>query len=199
MTRFALARSFVALLLFAAGLVCFWPGGATAATPLPNIKSLQATTQPTVTIEMGDVGGKIFGRAPDPAKTRHYYIAAEPVLWNFAPEGQDPVCGKAFPPSLLLNRVSWKIRYVQYADEHFTARVITPERLGIMGPVLRGTTGEYIAVTFLNRSWLPLSIHPHGVKYDKDNEGSYYKPSPGRGSAVAPGARFTYVWQLDTA
>src|SRR4051794_25192130 len=51
----------------------------------------------TVTPEMGDKGGKIFGQVPDPAKTRHYYIAVEPELWNFAPEGVDPVCGKAFP------------------------------------------------------------------------------------------------------
>ena len=53
---------------------------------------------PTVTVAMGDVGGKIFGRAPDPAKTRHYYIAAEPELWNYAPEGRDPICGKPLPP-----------------------------------------------------------------------------------------------------
>src|SRR6187402_1843635 len=102
--------------------------------------------QPTVTVEMGDVGGKYRGQAPDPKKTRHYYIAAEPELWNFAPEGQDPVCGKAFPPALLLNRVAWKIRYVQYADANFTARVLPTERLGIMGPVLRGVEGEYLAV-----------------------------------------------------
>lgn len=158
-----------------------------------------ATVDPTVTPEMGDVGGTFFGRVPDPKHTRHYYIAAEPVLWDFAPEGQDPVCGKAFPPSLLLNRVSWKIKYVQYADPGFTARVLPEPRLGLLGPVLRGTTGEFIEVTFLNRAWLPLSMHPHGVKYDKDSEGSYYKPSPGRGAAIAPGAKFTYVWQLDEA
>ncbi len=141
--------------------------------------------------------GTYFGGIPDPAKTKHYYLAAEPVLWNFAPKGQDPVCGKTFPPALLLNRVSWKIRYVQYTDATFSARVLPEERLGIMGPVLRGTTGQYLMVTFLNRAWLPLSMHPHGVKYDKDSEGSFYQPHPGRGSSVAPGAMFTYVWYLD--
>jgi hypothetical protein len=64
----------------------------------------------------------------------------------------------------------------------------------------------------LNRAALPLSMHPHGVKYDKDSEGSYYhdnyqSPLPpagndgpagsGRGAAVGPNARFTYVWYLD--
>jgi hypothetical protein len=40
-------------------------------------------------------------------------------------------------------------------------------------------------------------MHPHGVKYDKDSEGSHYLPRPGLGAAVASGAKFTYVWQLD--
>ncbi len=163
--------------------------------PAPN----SIYVQPTVTPDMGDPGGKYFGQAPDPAKTKHYYIAAEPEVWNYAPEGQDPVCGRAFPESLLLNRAAWKIRYVQYADANFSARVLPTERLGILGPVLRGTAGQYLEVTFLNRGWRPLSMHAHGVKYDKDSEGSYYKPVEGRGAAVAPGAKFTYVWYLDEA
>ena len=35
------------------------------------------------------------------------------------------------------------------------------------------------------------------MKYDKDSEGAYYQPGPGRGAAVGPGAKFTYVWHLD--
>ncbi|MBV9657120.1 MAG: multicopper oxidase domain-containing protein, partial [Verrucomicrobia bacterium] len=163
--------------------------------PAPDLTAVQ----PTVTAEMGDLGGKFFGQPPDPAKTKQYYIAAEPELWNFAPEGQDPVCGLAFPTQLLLNRASWKIRYVQYADPNFTARVLPTERLGILGQVLRGVTGQYLRVTFLNRAWRAMSMHPHGVKYDKDSEGSYYKPVEGRGAAVAPGGKFTYVWYLDEA
>ena len=66
-----------------------------------------------------------------------------------------------------------------------------------MGPVLRGNVGQFIAVTFLNRCSRPLSIHPHGLKYDKDGEGSFYQPKPGLGAAVGSGATFTYVWQAD--
>jgi hypothetical protein len=57
--------------------------------------------------------------------------------------------------------------------------------------------GEYLVVTFLNRTDQLLSMHPHGVHYDKDSEGAYYRPGPGLGAAVAPGATFTYVWHLD--
>ena len=92
----------------------------------------------TVTKAMGDVGGKYFGKVPDPAKTKHYYIAAEPVIWDFAPGGADEVCGKTFPDALLLNRSSYKIRYVQYADANFSARVLPQERLGILGRCCAG-------------------------------------------------------------
>jgi manganese oxidase len=154
--------------------------------------------RPTVTPEMGDVGGKSYGKAPDEAKTRHYYIAAEKQLWDFAPEGRDVVCGMPLSPSIQAQHASIKIRYVAYTDATFTKRQKENASLGILGPVLRGVTGENIAVTFWNRADAPLSMHPHGLKYDKDSEGSYYQPGAGRGAAVATGAKFTYVWQLDS-
>jgi manganese oxidase len=171
--------------------------------------------QPTVTAEMGDLGGKYFGKVPDPAKTRHYYIAAEPDQWDFMPAGSDVVCGMPVPMPVASKHRIWKVRYFQYTDGTFTKRVPETERLGILGPVLRGVVGEYIEVTFLNRAIGGIfSMHPHGVKYDKDSEGSYQgavndqlqtlnnsgKPKSsllGRGAAVGYGGRFTYVWYCD--
>ena len=157
-----------------------------------------AAIQPTVTLQAGDVGGKFFGKPPDPSKTRHYYVAAEPEQWTFAPDISDAICGKQPPVSAAANHqpVS-KLRYEQYTDATFTAKVAPVDRLGILGPTLRGTVGEYLAITFLNRTSQPLSMHPHGVRYDKDSEGAYYPPHPGLGAAVASGATFTYVWHLD--
>ncbi len=152
---------------------------------------------PTVTPSMGDPGGTFFGEVPDPAKARHYYIAAEPVLWDYLPEGEDPVCGKTPPPQVMAKRAGERLRYVEYTDARFDARMLPNERLGILGPVLRGVGGDFIVVTFLNRSDRPLSMHPHGLKYDKESEGAYYAPNPGRGAAVGPGGRFTYVWKID--
>ncbi|MEO8427155.1 MAG: multicopper oxidase domain-containing protein [Verrucomicrobiota bacterium] len=143
---------------------------------------------------------------PDPKLTRHYYIAAEPVMWNFIPLRSDPTCSitggepaqrMTVPPALLQHPISRKLRYLQYTDDQFNVRANQLERLGILGPVLRGLVGEYLAVTFLNRSDRPLSIHSHGVKYDKDSEGAAYLPNPGLGARVVPGAKFTYVWKLD--
>jgi hypothetical protein len=177
-----------------------------------------AYIKPTVTAKMGDVdlGGKYFGQVPDPAKARHYYIAAEPEKWDYMPSGTDEVCGLPVPPSIVLKHNVWKVRYFQYTDGTFTKRVPQPARLGILGPVLRGVVGEYLEVTFLNREIGGVySMHPHGVKYDKDSEGSYHSdyadqlaarrnkdgqsPFQGRGAAIGYGARFTYVWYLDEA
>lgn len=166
--------------------------------------------KPTVTSSMGDVGGKYFGQTPDPAKVRHYYIAAEPVQWDFMPLGSDPICGMTPAPNVQASHLSRKARYFQYTDGTFTKRVPQSPRLGILGPVLRGVVGDYLEITFLNRTGLPLSMHPHGVKYDKDSEGSYYgndaessasnrgnRFTPGLGSAIGPNAKFTYVWYCD--
>src|SRR5580700_1425288 len=102
--------------------------------------------KPTATAEMGDLGGKYFGQTPDPAKTRHYYIAAEPVQWDFMPGNKDEVCGMPLPAPVVAKHLVWKVRYFQYTDASFTKRVPQTERLGILGPVLRGLVGEYIEV-----------------------------------------------------
>jgi FtsP/CotA-like multicopper oxidase with cupredoxin domain len=151
----------------------------------------------TVSAGEADPGGKFFGSVPPPDKTRHYYIAAEPVLWTFAPQGVNTSKPLPLPPDLVEHPSAAKVRYLQYTDATFSTRMLDTPRLGMTGPVLRGVTGEYLAVTFLNKSNKPLSMHPHGVRYDKDSEGAYSEPGTGRGSAVGPGATFTYIWHLD--
>ena len=66
----------------------------------PNF-ALSNAIPPTVTAADGDRDGKFFGNVPDPSRTHRYYIAAEPELWDFAPQGRDPVCGKPMPPPLV--------------------------------------------------------------------------------------------------
>lgn len=144
-----------------------------------------------------DAGGLFYGRPPDPAKSKHYYVAAEPALWDYAPSGRDQMCGGALTPDYQRERQSGKVRYFQYTDATFATKVVETPSLGILGPVMRGMVGEFLVVTFLNRTSQPLSMHPHGVKYDKDSEGANYAPNPGKGASVAAGETFTYVWQLD--
>jgi hypothetical protein len=133
---------------------------------------------------------------PCGASTRHYYIAAEDVTWDYAPSGRDLLGGRPIPQPWA-QRTQWpKTRYTEYTDLAFSVRKPQPEWLGILGPVIRAEVGDTIVVDFLNRSKRPHSIHPHGVRYDKASEGAFYLPW-GAGAVVPQGVRFTYRWFAD--
>jgi len=130
------------------------------------------------------------------ATTRHYYIAAEDVTWDYAPSGLNLIESRPIPAPWV-KQTKWpKVRYIEYTDDTFTVRKPQPEWLGILGPVIRAEVGDTVIVDFLNRSSRAHSIHPHGLRYDKDNEGANYMPA-GRGSLIAPNAKFTYHWFAD--
>ena len=130
------------------------------------------------------------------ATTRHYYIAAEDVTWDYAPSAQDLLHGQPLPLPWVAQLRWKKTRYIEYTDATFSVRKPQPEWLGILGPVIRAEVGDTIVVDFLNRSLAPHSIHPHGLRYDKANEGALYLPY-GAGARVPPGRRFTYRWFAD--
>jgi len=133
---------------------------------------------------------------PSSAVTRHYYIAAEDVTWDYAPSGRDLLAGRPIPQPWGL-RTRWaKTRYIEYTDSTFSVRKPQPEWLGILGPIIRAEVGDRIEVVFLNRTKTMHSIHPHGLRYDKDNEGAFYLPW-GAGARVGPGGCFTYHWYAD--
>ena len=131
-------------------------------------------------------------------KVRRYYIAAEDVSWDYAPSGRDLVNGRPLPEPYRTQTRWNKTRYIEYTDATFSTRKAQPEWLGILGPIIRAEVGDTILVTFLNRGSSTHSIHPHGLRYDKDNEGAAYLPY-GKGAGIAPGERFTYRWQASRA
>ena len=128
--------------------------------------------------------------------TRHYYIAAEDVMWDYAPSSRDLIHGVKLP-QVWDGDTKWKkTRFIEYTDNTFTTRKPQPDWLGILGPIIRAEVGDEIIVDFVNRSRRPHSIHPHGLRYDKNSEGGAYVPA-GRGASIAPGGRFTYHWLAD--
>ncbi len=128
--------------------------------------------------------------------TRHYYLAAEDVMWDYAPSGLDLLHGRPIPPPWN-GQTKWaKTRYIEYADGTFSRRKPQPDWLGVLGPIIRAEVGDTIVVEFLNRSGSAHSIHPHGVRYDKANEGALYLPLE-TGARVPPGGHFTYHWFAD--
>jgi manganese oxidase len=132
------------------------------------------------------------------ATTRHYYIAAEDVTWDYAPSGRNLLDGNSIPQPYSV-KLRWpKTRFIEYTDSTFNLVKPQPPWLGILGPVIRAEVGDEIVVDFLNRGHVPHDMHPHGLRYDKNNEGSYYLPF-GSGSLIGPGARFTYHWFANAA
>jgi FtsP/CotA-like multicopper oxidase with cupredoxin domain len=126
--------------------------------------------------------------------TRAYFVAAEDVSWNFAPSGQDLTHDGPIPKPY---RTTWtKTRYVEYTDGSFTVKKAQPAWLGVLGPVLRAEVGDTLLINFCNKSSGMYSMHPHGLRYDKNSEGAHYK-NPGAGAMIMPGACFQYTWAAD--
>ncbi|XP_004405862.1 PREDICTED: ceruloplasmin-like isoform 3 [Odobenus rosmarus divergens] len=151
---------------------------------------------------------------------RHYYIAAEEIIWNYAPSGIDIFTKKNLRAPGSASEVFFeqgstriggsykKLVYREYTDASFTnqkKRGPEEEHLGLLGPVIWAEVGDTIRVTFHNRGAYPLSIEPTGVRVSKNNEGTYYTsfhnplnesvPSPSA-SHVAPKQTFTYEWTV---
>jgi hypothetical protein len=97
---------------------------------------------------------------PDPDRGKRYFIAAEMNSGTILPAGKDPVIGSPIPTSIAEFPKSPKTSYHQYTDRTFTNRVLPDEGLGIMGPVMRGVTGDYLVVTLLSRLSKPVSLYP---------------------------------------
>lgn len=144
--------------------------------------------------------------------TRTYYVAAEVVDWDYAPSGANKITGAPFTPidsfimapqQEFLGRVYRKAIFREYSDSTFTTqkpRSPDWEHLGMLGPLLRGSVGDTIRVFFRNKADRPYSMHPHGVFYNKDSEGSPYddgSASPDKkDDGVPPGESHTYTWAI---
>lgn len=62
--------------------------------------------------------------------------------------------------------------------------------------VARCGGGYHIIVHFLNKTDRPLSMHPHGVHYSKDNEGA---DGVSTGASVPLNSSNIYTWVVDEA
>ena len=140
---------------------------------------------------------------------RKYYIAADEVDWDYAPQHVDQITGERFhfqdiPDSkgmLDPNATAYrKAFFREYTDATFRTLKPRPEpwaHLGILGPLIRAEVGDTIQVVFKNNASRPYSIHPHGVFYKKDSEGAPYEDGTRGGDkaddAVAPGLSYIYI------
>lgn len=109
------------------------------------------------------------------AAERVYYIAADEVIWDYAPSyPNNPITGEPFTKeeSVYLRQAKDRIgkRYLkavyrEYSDASFASlkpRGPGEEYLGILGPIIHAEIGDTITVVFRNNARFPIGIHPHG-------------------------------------
>jgi FtsP/CotA-like multicopper oxidase with cupredoxin domain len=145
----------------------------------------------------------LLGSTSAEAKTRHYYVQAEDVVWDFAPTNRNLVHGGPIPAPWTNSHDFEKTRYIEYTDGSFRHRKPQPQWLGVLGPIIRAEVGDTVIVHFRNRARSgSYGMHPHGFRYTKDNEGAHYQgvnsgQPPGAGAEVPFGGAFDYVWEAD--
>ena len=138
------------------------------------------------------------------ARVRLYYIAADDVMWNYAPGGRN-LAGIPGPENEagISSTTYRKAVYHEYTDGTFTTLKPRPpewEHLGILGPLIRAEVGDVVKVIFKNNTKFFCSMHPHGLSYTKDSEGALYSdnasPDAKKGDAVPPEQSYTYTWTV---
>lgn len=93
-----------------------------------------------------------------------------------------------------------KAVYTQYTSTLYDVIVEKPSWLGFLGPIIKGEVGDSIVIHLKNFASRNYTLHPHGVKYTKENEGAFYpdntKGFEKRDDAVKPGGQYTYTWDV---
>ncbi|XP_028582431.2 coagulation factor V [Podarcis muralis] len=139
-----------------------------------------------------------------------FYIAAEEVIWDYAPEIPDSVDRKYKTQYLeaFSNHIGKKYKkaiFRRYKDASFTKRIdnTRAKQHGILGPLISAEVRDNIKIVFKNMASRPYSIYVHGVTLSKAAEGVVYpsgaKENSTEGKLVQPGEIYTYRWTvLDT-
>jgi FtsP/CotA-like multicopper oxidase with cupredoxin domain len=192
------------------------PGGLAASEPRSSRWSV------TVAVAVATLVAALLLVSPESARPaaaatykpqdRVYYIAADEVRWNYAPDGKNDITGEPFDDTaavftkrgpLRIGSTYIKALYRPYTDATFTHLAPTPaawKHLGMLGPLVRAVVGDHVSIVFKNNLDRPASVHVHGFEYDKGSEGAPYDDGTATGmkgdDLVAPGKSYTYSYTV---
>ncbi|MFF2622652.1 multicopper oxidase domain-containing protein [Oerskovia jenensis] len=116
-------------------------------------------------------------------------LAAAPVAaYVLGPSGGVAAAAPAAAatPSATVRRITM---YAERIADGLVGYGLEPGAATVPGPVLEMWEGETLEITLVNTTDQRLSIHPHGVNYDVNSDGS-----PFNDSFNEPGETRTYVW-----
>jgi hephaestin len=148
-------------------------------------------------IGLYDVAPAAMPKAITGSTTRKFFMAAEQVEWDYAPQGykqctNEDVSASAQPlltasPTTAGSKRA-KALFVQYTDASMTSKADRPAHFGLMGPVLGVEVGNVLEVTLKNNLPFPISFAPDG--------GLVSMHDAALGKEIAPGASFTYRYMV---
>jgi Multicopper oxidase len=160
----------------------------------------------------GGYWSAVAGAATPAGVTRTYYIAADELVWDYAPTGRNQITGQPFDETAdtYVKNGAERIgsRYVKCLYRAYTGpgfgtlarRPASDAYLGLLGPVIRAAVGDTIKVVFRNNCSIRTSVHPHGVFYQKDSEGAPYADGTSGADklddGVPRGGTHTYTWKV---
>lgn len=138
------------------------------------------------------IAGVALFAGPALARERVHFIAADDVIWNYAPQARDVISGTSLRPegAAQLGWIYHKAVYREYTNATFSKLIPIPQSeryRGLVGPAIHAEVGDTVVVTFRNRTRLPVDIAPTGAVSD---------PMP---AAVKPGSTRTYRWHITAA
>jgi FtsP/CotA-like multicopper oxidase with cupredoxin domain len=130
---------------------------------------------------------------PQPApggQVREYWIQARSITWDVAPKRTDEWMKK---------RITGRTKFRAFVYQAMSTGFAGPiGRARMPGPTLEAEVGDLLVVHFRNadtRLNQAITMHPHGVRYNPEYDGSYLGDHTRAGGFIAPGEEFTYRWE----
>ncbi|XP_009939830.2 coagulation factor VIII isoform X2 [Opisthocomus hoazin] len=134
-----------------------------------------------------------------------HYIAAEEMVWDYAPlkpVSLDRNMTRQFleaGPQRVGSKYK-KVMFVEYEDATFKKRKASDHLdKGILGPVIKGEVGDQFKIVFRNLASRPYNIYPHGLTSVRPYHGMKVSQDKDvKDIPVPPGQSFTYIWIVTT-
>jgi FtsP/CotA-like multicopper oxidase with cupredoxin domain len=128
---------------------------------------------------------------PQPGgQAREYWVQAESFMWDPVPTGRDEWMKMGVPRRRRFRALGYRLYSTGFATP------IGPAQMG--GPTLTGEVGDTIVVHMRNGDehfGQAVTLHPHGVRYTPDYDGTYLGDFTRAGGFIAPGEEFTYTFE----
>jgi len=118
---------------------------------------------------------------------REYWIAAEERPWNIVPTHRDEMMAAPIKGRTTFNAYAYRLYSADFASPLGAATV--------PGPLIEAEVGDTVVIHFRNKLRTPVTMHPHGIFYANEMDGTYKGKWTDPGGFVQRNRTFTYVWE----